>query len=236
MTSCSSVVAQVATANATIVVVASIVKPAACAAAISAISISGRSTNGGSSASATVVASAPARRACSRACRTAAPRRRDRAAGRCGGRATARARAPRSRRGSRSPSPAANTIQRLPTRKPRSRSSSPALGVFRNEALRGDRQAEVDDVADQQHPGPDVDVDAEFEAAHPAGEQDLRQEDDGRARRPGWRRPFPPCAGRRRARSRARPARARAGETTGRRAGRSLDFGQGHAPARRATD
>ena len=50
----------------------------------------------------------------------------------------------------------------------------PALGVFRHEALRRRRQAEVGKVADQQHPGPDVDIDAELEASHPAREQDLR--------------------------------------------------------------
>ena len=56
-----------------------------------------------------------------------------------------------------------------------------ALGVFGNDALRGERQAEMDDVADQQQPGPGVDVDAELDAAHPARQQDLRQEDDRRA-------------------------------------------------------
>ena len=56
-----------------------------------------------------------------------------------------------------------------------------ALGVFRNGALRRQRQAEMDDVADHLQPGPGIDVDAELDAAHPARQQDLRQEDDHRA-------------------------------------------------------
>ena len=56
-----------------------------------------------------------------------------------------------------------------------------ALGVFGNGALRGERQSEMDDVADHLQPGPGIDVDAELDAAHPARQQDLRQEDDHRA-------------------------------------------------------
>jgi hypothetical protein len=55
------------------------------------------------------------------------------------------------------------------------------LGVFGNEALRGGAEAEVDHAADQQHPGPGVDVDAEIEAAHPARQQNLRDEGEQRA-------------------------------------------------------
>ena len=56
-----------------------------------------------------------------------------------------------------------------------------ALGVFRDGALRGQRQSEMDDVADHLQPGPGIDIDAELDAAHPARQQDLRQEDDHRA-------------------------------------------------------
>jgi hypothetical protein len=45
-------------------------------------------------------------------------------------------------------------------------------------ALCGQRQTEVDEVADEQEPRPDIDVGAVFEAAHPAGQQDLREKDD----------------------------------------------------------
>ena len=41
-------------------------------------------------------------------------------------------------------------------------------------------EAEVRQTAKNQHPGPHRDVDAIFEAAHPAGENDLRQIDDRR--------------------------------------------------------
>ena len=56
-----------------------------------------------------------------------------------------------------------------------------ASGVFGNEALCGRGKAQVGEVADHQHQGPDIDVDAELEGAHPAGEQDLRQVDQARA-------------------------------------------------------
>ena len=46
-----------------------------------------------------------------------------------------------------------------------------ALAIFRNEALGGSGETEVERLADQQHPGPDVDEHAEFEGAHPAREQ-----------------------------------------------------------------
>ena len=55
------------------------------------------------------------------------------------------------------------------------------FGVFRDEALRGRRQPEIGHAADQQHPSPSINVDAEFEAAHPAREQDLRDKCDRRA-------------------------------------------------------
>jgi hypothetical protein len=48
-----------------------------------------------------------------------------------------------------------------------------ALGVFGDDALRGEWQSEMDDVADHLQPGPDVHVDAELNAADPSGEQDL---------------------------------------------------------------
>ena len=55
------------------------------------------------------------------------------------------------------------------------------FGVFGNEALRGRAEAEIDHAADQQHPGPGIDVNAEFEDAHPSRQQNLRDEGDGRA-------------------------------------------------------
>ena len=54
------------------------------------------------------------------------------------------------------------------------------LGVFGNEALRGRAEAEIDHAADQQHPRPGIDVDAEFEDAHPSRQQNLRDKGDGR--------------------------------------------------------
>jgi len=51
-----------------------------------------------------------------------------------------------------------------------------ALAVLRDEALRCCPEPEVDRLPDQHHPGPDIDVDAELEAAHPAREQHLRAE------------------------------------------------------------
>ena len=41
-----------------------------------------------------------------------------------------------------------------------------AMDVFRNVPLGGERQAQVDEVSEQQEPGPHVDVNAEFETAH----------------------------------------------------------------------
>ena len=55
------------------------------------------------------------------------------------------------------------------------------FGVFGNEPLRGRAEAEIDHAADEQHPSPGIDVDAEFEAAHPAREQNLRAEGEKRA-------------------------------------------------------
>ena len=69
------------------------------------------------------------------------------------------------------------TSQRLPERKPRSSASVLAVAVFRNEALRGGGEPEIDRLPEQQHPGPDIDVDAELEGAHPAREQHLRAEE-----------------------------------------------------------
>ena len=50
------------------------------------------------------------------------------------------------------------------------------FGVLGNEALGRRAEPEIDDTADQHHPGPGIDVDAEFEAAEPARHHDLRQE------------------------------------------------------------
>src|SRR5450759_4422695 len=58
------------------------------------------------------------------------------------------------------------------------------FGVFRNEAPRRRRQAHVGERADHQHPGPHIDVDAEFETAHPACEQDLAGKREQRAADP----------------------------------------------------
>ena len=49
-----------------------------------------------------------------------------------------------------------------------------AFGIFRNEALRGGGKAEIGKPADQHHPGPDIDEDSEFVAAHPARQRHLR--------------------------------------------------------------
>ena len=57
-------------------------------------------------------------------------------------------------------------------------------GIFRDEALRRRRQAEIDQRTDQQHPGPDIDVDAEFMLAHPARQEYLDEIDERRARDP----------------------------------------------------
>src|SRR5208282_3942501 len=55
------------------------------------------------------------------------------------------------------------------------------LGVFGDEALRRRAEAEIDHAAEKQHPGPGIDVDAEFKTAHPARQQDLRDKGDQRA-------------------------------------------------------
>ena len=64
---------------------------------------------------------------------------------------------------------------------PTQQSDKAALAVFRNETLRGGSEPEIDGLAEQQHPGPDIDIDAELEAAHPAREQHLRAECQKRA-------------------------------------------------------
>src|SRR5581483_11385781 len=55
-----------------------------------------------------------------------------------------------------------------------------AFGIFGDKALRGRTEAKVADAADQQQPGPGIDVNAELVAAEPAGEHDLRQEGEQR--------------------------------------------------------
>ena len=50
-----------------------------------------------------------------------------------------------------------------------------ARAVFRNQLLRRRRDAEIHHAAEQQHPGPDIDIDAIVGAAHPAREQHLRK-------------------------------------------------------------
>ena len=50
-----------------------------------------------------------------------------------------------------------------------------AGAILRDQFLRRRRDAEIHHAAEQQHPGPDVDIDAVIRAAHPAREQDLRQ-------------------------------------------------------------
>ena len=50
-----------------------------------------------------------------------------------------------------------------------------AGAIFRNDFLRRGRYAEIHHAAEQQYPGPDIDVDAVLRAAHPARQQDLRQ-------------------------------------------------------------
>ncbi|MCZ7643302.1 MAG: hypothetical protein M5U33_12305 [Pseudorhodoplanes sp.] len=49
-----------------------------------------------------------------------------------------------------------------------------ALGVLRDETLGGGGEPDIDERADQHHPGPDIDENAELAAAHPAREQDLQ--------------------------------------------------------------
>ena len=46
--------------------------------------------------------------------------------------------------------------------------------IFRNDLLGRGRGAKIHHAAEQQHPGPDVDVDAVVRTAHPARQQDLR--------------------------------------------------------------
>ena len=65
--------------------------------------------------------------------------------------------------------------QRLPDTNPRS-SATRLLAVFRNEPLCGCAKPEIDRLSKQQYPGPDINVDAELKAAHPAREQHLRTE------------------------------------------------------------
>ena len=56
-----------------------------------------------------------------------------------------------------------------------------ACAIFRNDFLRRGRDAEIHHAAEQQHPGPDIDVDAVIRAAHPARQQDLREIGESRA-------------------------------------------------------
>ncbi|OIQ69141.1 hypothetical protein GALL_492590 [mine drainage metagenome] len=50
-----------------------------------------------------------------------------------------------------------------------------AGAIFRDDLLRRRRDAEIHHAAEQQHPGPDIDIDAVIGAAHPARQQDLRE-------------------------------------------------------------
>ena len=50
------------------------------------------------------------------------------------------------------------------------------LGIFGDEALRRRAEPDVAEAADQQQPGPGINVNAEFEAAEPARQHDLRHE------------------------------------------------------------
>ena len=50
-----------------------------------------------------------------------------------------------------------------------------AGAIFRNDFLRRHRDAEIHHAAEQQHPGPDIDVNAVVRTAHPARQQDLRK-------------------------------------------------------------
>src|ERR1700692_1565782 len=54
------------------------------------------------------------------------------------------------------------------------------LGIFRDEALRRRAETEIADAADQEQPGPGINVNAEFEAAEPARQHDLRHEGEER--------------------------------------------------------
>ena len=50
-----------------------------------------------------------------------------------------------------------------------------AGAILRNDFLRRSRDAKIHHAAEQQHPGPDIDVNAVIRAAHPARQQDLRE-------------------------------------------------------------
>src|SRR6187551_2184233 len=56
-----------------------------------------------------------------------------------------------------------------------------ASAIFRDDLLRRRGNSEIHHAAEQQHPGPDIDIDAVIRAAHPARQQDLRQIRHGRA-------------------------------------------------------
>ena len=71
--------------------------------------------------------------------------------------------------------------QRLRDRKPRSRSNAPRLAYSGTKRCAEVAKPEIGQVADHRHQRPDIDVDAELEAAHPAREQDLRQVDQAGA-------------------------------------------------------
>ena len=68
-----------------------------------------------------------------------------------------------------------NVIQRLPARKPRSSACSPRVRYSGMIFWAEDGNAEIHHAAEQQHPGPDIDIDAVVGAAHPAREQNLRE-------------------------------------------------------------
>ena len=93
---------------------------------------------------------------------------------------TARCRAPRC---SPTRSRSRRTSQRAPERNPRSISSCRVPMYSGMKRCAAEREAEIDHAAEQQHPGPHIDVDAELERAHPAREQHLRQIDQRGARR-----------------------------------------------------
>ena len=77
--------------------------------------------------------------------------------------------------------PNSNASQRLPLRNPRSRANCLCSVYSGMKRCAAEPSPKIDHAADQQHPGPGIDVDAEFEAAHPARQQDLRHEGDRRA-------------------------------------------------------
>ncbi len=107
-----------------------------------------------------------------------------------------------------------------------------ALGaIFRDDFLRRGRDAEIHHAAEQQHPGPDIDIDAVIRTAHPAREQDLRKigqrsaddaDDENRAGQPPGQRGFAGAA---------KPAtqhRAQPRDHAGRRGGCGLRVHHGH--------